>query len=130
MSEAKWFRLVSVNIGNGEGIYPCGDEVQTVEPWSPPDTFAGMSVPLLNDILTDIEAGTTDGNRYSDAANVIERAAWRVIVKHCPSKSEAAARQIVKLWVKSGLLMRRMYENPATRKQVNGLWIDHEKRPS
>jgi hypothetical protein len=130
MAEARWFKLVGVNIGNASELYPNGDEIQTVEPWAPPETFAGMSVPLLNDILTDIEAGTADGNRYTDGPNVIERAAWRVIVKHRPEKSEAAARQIIKLWLKSGLLTRRPYENPTTRKQVSGFWIDHEKRPS
>jgi hypothetical protein len=87
-------------------------------------------LPLLNDILTDIEAGTAAGDRYSDAPNVTDRAAWRVIIKHRPEKSEAAARQIIKLWVKSGLLMRRDYDSPTARKTFKGFWIDHEKRPS
>jgi hypothetical protein len=130
MTEAKWFRLIGVNIGNGAGIYPNGDEVQTVEPWSPPDTFEGLSTMLLNQILSDIDAGTPDGNRYTDAPKAIERAAWRVIIKHCPDKSEAAARKIIKTWSLSGLLTRKSYENPTTRKLVNGFWIDPTKRPS
>jgi hypothetical protein len=130
LTEAKWFRLVGVNIGNGSDIYPNGDEVQTVEPWAPPDTFAGTSSLQLNQALNDIDAGLPDGNRYTDAPNVIERAAWRVIEKHCPGKSEAACRQIIKLWVRSGLLIRRSYENPATRKPVKGFKVDNEKRPS
>ena len=35
--EAKWFRLVGVPLGNGNELYPNGDEVQTVEPWTPPE---------------------------------------------------------------------------------------------
>lgn len=130
LTEAKWFRLISVNIGNGAGIYPNGDDVQTVEPWSPPDTFAGLNDLMLNQILNDIDAGLPDSNRYTDAPNVIERAAWRVVEKHCPGKSEAACRQIIKLWVKSGLLIRRTYENKVTRKPAIGLWVDNGKRPS
>jgi hypothetical protein len=130
MTEAKWFRLVGINIGNGQGIYPRGDDVQAVSPWTPPDTFAGLSNLTLNQILNDIEAGTPDGNRYSDGPNVIDRAAWRVITKHCPSKSEGMARQMIKFWVKSGLLTRKTYDNPATRKAVIGLYVDNEKRPS
>jgi hypothetical protein len=61
MTEAKWFRLIGVNIGNGADIYPNGDEVQTVEPWAPPDTFAGTSTLMLNQILNDIEAGLDQG---------------------------------------------------------------------
>jgi AAA domain len=130
MSEAKWFRLVGVNLGNSSDVYPNGDEVQTVEPWSPPDTFAGMTNLMLNQILDNIEAGMSDGNRYSDAPNVLDRAAWRVIVKHCPGKPEGVAREIIKTWTKSGLLYREDYENLVTRKTVKGLRVDHGKRPS
>jgi hypothetical protein len=131
MADAKWFRLIGVNLGNGTALYPNGDSVQTVEVWTPPDSFAGMGSLLLNEILTDIDAGLPDGNRYSDAKNVSnERDAWRVIERHCPGKGEAAARLIVKAWVKSGLLMQKSYPNPATRKPVTGLYVDHEKRPT
>jgi hypothetical protein len=61
---------------------------------------------------------------------VTERAAWRVIEKHCAGKSEAARRQIIRLWLKSGLLIRRNYENKATRKSAIGFWVDDGKRPS
>jgi hypothetical protein len=129
-TDAKWFRLTGINIGNGTSMYPNGDDVQTVTPWSPPDTFAGMSKVLLNDILSDIEAGQPDGNRYSDGPNATTAAAWQVIVKHCPSKSEGLARAIIKAWVKTGLLIHRKYDNTTSRKSAIGLWIDNEKRPS
>jgi hypothetical protein len=130
MAQAKWFRLVGVDIGNGTELYPNGDQVQAIEPWTPPDIFAALSNLTINAILTDIDAGLRDGNRYTDAAKAVERAAWRVIVKHSPATSEAAARQIIRTWVVSGLLIRRSYENPATRKDVNGFWVDPVKRPS
>jgi hypothetical protein len=62
---AKWFRLVGVPLGNGAGLYPSGDEVQTVEVWMPPDTWQGISAHLANLILTDINAGMPEGVRYS-----------------------------------------------------------------
>ena len=34
---ARWFKLVGVELGNGTDEYPHGDNVQTVEPWTPPD---------------------------------------------------------------------------------------------
>jgi RecA-family ATPase len=36
--KATWFKLLGVRLNNGTDDYPNGDEVQTVEPWSPPDT--------------------------------------------------------------------------------------------
>src|SRR5206468_2093606 len=59
--DAKWFRLVGVPLSNGTDLYPHGDEVQTVEVWTPPDTWAGMNHHLLNQILNDIDAGLPDG---------------------------------------------------------------------
>lgn len=127
---AKWFKLVSVRLDNATDLYPNGDDIQTVEPWSPLGLFADISIPVLNTILDEIDAGLPDGNRFSDAPNVTDRAAWRVIEKHCPGKGEGPARQIIKTWLGSGLLVHHSYENPATRKPVKGLRVDPAKRPS
>ena len=81
-------------------------------------------------ILDDIDAGLPDGNRFSDAPKADERAAWRVIETHCPGKSEGPARQIVKTWLGSGLLVRKKYRNPVERKEINGLWVDNLRRPT
>lgn len=40
MSEATWFRLVGVPLGNVTERYPNGDNVQTVKPWTPPKAFS------------------------------------------------------------------------------------------
>ncbi len=130
-SEAKWFRLVGVNLGNATSLYPAGDNVQTVEPWSPPELFTDISVAAINTILTEIDAGLPDGNRYSDARNTAdERAAWSVIARHCPSKGKGPAGRIIKIWRESGLLVAKDYYNSRTRKDVSGLWVDNQKRPT
>jgi hypothetical protein len=129
LGATKWFRLIGVPLGNGNDIYPNGDDVQTVEPWTPPATFADLSVDLLNQILTAIDAGLADGNRYTDASKADERAAWKVIVERAPNKTEGQAREIIKMWVKNGVLARYEYDNPVTRKPVNGLRLDPSKRP-
>lgn len=129
-ADAKWYQLVGVKLGNATEAYPAGDEVQAIEIWTPPNVWAGLTHDTLNQILTDIEAGLPDGNRYSDAPKVDDRAAWRVVVKHYPDKSEGEARQVIKTWVKNGVLLRADYENPITRKPVKGLRVDSTKRPS
>jgi len=103
--------------------------VQTVEPWQPPETFADLSDDLQNRILDEINAGMKDGNRYTDAAQAADRAAWQVVKKHAPTKTEVQAREIVKTWVNGGQLVAREYTNPATRRKVRGLWVEPSKRP-
>jgi hypothetical protein len=50
---ATWFKLVSVNIGNATALYPNGDDVQTVVPWTPPDLWRDVDTDLLNRIVRD-----------------------------------------------------------------------------
>ena len=129
-ADAAWFRLVGVPLGNGGGIYPAGDEVQTVEPWQPPDTWAGLSHALLNTILDDIEAGLPTGSRYSSASNATDRAAWNAVAKRAPEKSEKQARQVIQAWLKSGALYIEEYDDPTARKKLQGLRVNALKRPS
>ncbi len=130
MSYAAGSAPPSVPLGNGNDLYPQGDEVQTVEVWTPPDAWDGLSSHLLNRILDEIDAGLPNGNRYSSASASTDRAAWRVICMHAPETSEAAARRIIKTWIKNGVLTSADCENPTTRKTVKGLQVVNAKRPT
>jgi hypothetical protein len=99
---ATWFRLIGVNLGNATEMYSAGDNVQTVERWAPPDTWADLSTAALNAALTEIDAGLANGQRYSDAGAARERAAWAVVQKHCPNKTEAQCREIIQTFGKAG----------------------------
>jgi hypothetical protein len=127
---ATWFRLVSVAIGNPSEIYPAGDEVQTVECWTPPETWGGLDAVLLNRILTAIDEGAGGGNFYTHSGPATDRAAWEVVCRLAPQKSEAQAREVISAWIKSGLLIKFDYVSPTTRKSVKGLKVDDEKRPT
>ncbi|MGY4601766.1 5S rRNA maturation endonuclease (ribonuclease M5) [Bradyrhizobium sp. USDA 4474] len=127
---ATWFKIIGVQLGNGTAEYPSGDEVQTVVPWNPPDTWAGLSSVALNAALTDIDAGLLNGQRYSDAPKASTRAAWRVVQKHCPDRSEMQCREIIKTWVRNGVLFNEPYDDPIERKARQGLRLDPEKQPS
>jgi hypothetical protein len=134
---AKWFKLVGVRLDNGTknedgtrgGDYPNGDEVQTVEPWTPPDVWADISNAAVNTILTEIDRGLDNGQRYTDASKATNRAAWKVVERHRPGKPEGQCREIIRTWVKNGLLVRKPYDDPIRREKVNGLHLDTTKRP-
>jgi hypothetical protein len=128
-AEVTWFKLVGVPLGNGNDEYPAGDEVQTVVPWHPPKTWAGLSSVQINAALTDIDAGMLNGQRFSVSGRATERAAWSVVNRHCPAKTEHQCREIVRAWIKSGLLYAEDYDDPVTRKPLKGLRVDNSKRP-
>jgi hypothetical protein len=129
-AQAQWFKLVGVELGNGNEIYPNGDTVQTVAQWTPPDLFVDLSVEVINRILDKIDAGLPDGERYSAAAAAKDRAAWKVVTDLAPHKEEGPAKRVIATWVKNGLLTVDEYRSGDDRKKVKGLYVDNSKRPT
>jgi len=120
--QAKWFNLIGVPIGNVSEMYPHGDNVQAVEPWTPPDVMGGMSDAEMEDILNRIEKGFPDGSRYTNSPSAKTRAAWKVVVEVIPEKNEQQAREIIKTWISKKVLEHRTYQNPKSYKEEEGLW--------
>jgi hypothetical protein len=128
-TKARWFKLVGVNLGNGTPVYPHGDNVQTAEQWTPPDTFEGIDIQTANRILDEIDRGLPGGVLYSNHNLAGERAALRVVQRYIPEKSDTQARAIVATWIKNGALYYDEYDDPNERKPRKGLRLNHEKRP-
>jgi hypothetical protein len=129
LMKARWFKLVSITLGNASVAYPEGDEVQAIERWEPPETWADAAPEALNAILDALAAGLPDGRRYSDHSKAKGREAWRVVQKHCPGKGEAQCREMIRQWIKAGVLVEKDYDDPAARKPRKGLFLDPGKRP-
>jgi hypothetical protein len=132
---ATWFKLVGVPLGNANDLYPNGDVVQTVEPWSPPKAWAGLDNAVLNRILDYIDEGLRDdsgqptGERYTDSSAAKKRAAWHVVQQFAPQKTEEQCRTIIREWVRNGVLLPEEYYSSGDRKTVSGLRVKAAKRP-
>jgi hypothetical protein len=129
-SGATWFRLVGVQLDNGNDIYPAGDNVQTVERWHPPETWGGVTTAQLNAVLTDIEAGMENGQRYTQGNRTVARSAWPIVQRHCPDRTEPQCREIIRTWLKNGVLDTFEYDDPVERKPLKGLSVCNAKRPT
>jgi hypothetical protein len=102
--------------------------VQTIERWIAPDLFGDLSSAILNTILDEIDQGLPGGELYSDHPKATDRAAWHVVAKHV-DRNEPQARQIIKEWVKNGLLHRCTFHDVEQRKDRQGLRVNAAKRP-
>jgi hypothetical protein len=127
--KAQWFKIVGVRLENATELYPNGDEVQTVEPWTPPAAFDGLDTGTCNRILDAIDAGLPDGERYSSAPRATTRAAWQAVERHPQGKPESQCREIIRQWLENGLLIVEIYHSKKDRKSVEGLRVDNAKRP-
>jgi hypothetical protein len=128
---AQWFKIVSVPLGNATALYPNGDRVQTVTPWTPPDTWDGISDNALSRILDDIDKGlpadpersVLAGGRYSSAPKASTRAAWPVVARYAPGQTEKQCRRIIAELMKHKRLVEKSYHDPNDRRVVKGLYL-------
>ena len=127
--KAQWFKIVGVRLENATELYPNGDEVQTVEPWTPPAAFDGLDTGTCNRILDAIDAG------FLTASGIVQRRAPRP-ARHgrrskdtTPGKPESQCREIIRQWLANGLLIVEIYHSKKDRKSVEGLRVDNAKRP-
>jgi hypothetical protein len=101
---AKWFRLVGVPLGNANATYPSGDEVQTVEPWTPVDPMTLVADEDLRDaVLTEI-GNAPPHALYTAHANSGERHVWQTFKRHLPEITKKQAEKIINAWIDDGLL--------------------------
>jgi hypothetical protein len=125
--QARWFRLVGEPIENGTAEYPNGDEVQTVELWTPPSVWRQLTSSTINQILDRIDEGLPgepQGRRYTAGASK-DRAAWIVVQEFCPELTDEQARFVVKTWLKNEVLKSTQYDDPKERKPRQGLRVGH-----
>jgi hypothetical protein len=131
--KASWYQLVSVSLGNATEQYPEGDHVQALEVWEPPDIWDDLHPDSIKRILDRIDAGMPDGNRYSGTKNAKKRAAWPIVVAEVPEITEAQAREVIKEWLRTGVLISKEYMKPSEghgSKPAEGLFVDPAKRPA
>jgi hypothetical protein len=128
LDRARWFQIVGVELGNSDALYK-GDNVQTVEPWTPPDEWDGIGNELLRRIVDDIgrgipadpDAGIVAGTRYSAHPRARARAAWPVVQRHAPDKNEIQCKAIIASLLRQRLIVENAYRDPARREMVSGL---------
>ncbi|WP_052389296.1 AAA family ATPase [Belnapia moabensis] len=127
--KARWFRLRSVNLGNGTPDYPEGDNVQAVESYQPAGVFSRLSDADVDEALAEIDrGGPGPGERYTDSAKGgATRWLGHYLVKRF-GMNETQAKAIVTTWLKNGLLVVRDYTDFRQRKTVSGLYVDRSKR--
>jgi hypothetical protein len=124
--ETVWFRLVPVDLGNGDLLAGIpSDSVQTFERWVPPSPWDGLSASMCVRILDALHAGPGGGEQYTlnRAGRSNTRWAGQVVVE-IGCKTEGQAHAILARWVADKAIVAGVYRSPATYKDVQGLTVD------
>lgn len=132
---ARWFRKVSVGIGNaGDGLPE--DEVGVLIPWSAPDPFNNIDVQAANYILNEIVIGVRndDGeptdNPYSPSNQGGSKRWVGLLLQRELKCSQKDAKKIIAKWIETGLLVEYMAPIPSSKgNNRECLKVDATKRP-
>ncbi len=109
-SKSDWYRLASVQLGNGIADDP-GDSVQVVLPWTPPDAFTGLTWEHLRDIQAKVATGTfRDSSQSPDWAGEAVAEVLGLDPGEAPKrtgKDVARIKSLLSTWVQIGALIVR-----------------------
>jgi hypothetical protein len=70
-----------------------------------------------------------DGERFSGTPSAKTRAAWRAVQAHAPDKTDNQCREIVRQWIKNGVLLEEIYDSPTRHERQRGLRVVNANRP-
>ena len=92
---------------------------------TPPITLADIAALFLaaTSVLRLINAGTSDGRRFSAAPQAKDRAAWRLVQTAVPSLTDKAAQGVISSWLRTKVLETRSYRDPIDRRHYPGLFV-------
>ena len=100
----KWFKIVGVPLGNNTPLYPNGDEVQTVEPWIPPQDNVEMSDEVRQRIIDAIDKGTPSGDIFTDSMAKTPRSVRHIFSAILPNTTDEQIKNLIPEWIEDGHL--------------------------
>jgi AAA domain len=129
-TKARWFKLEREDLGNATAAYPSGDKVATMTTWEAPSVWAKTTAASLNEALDSIAEGPQPGLFYTSTKRG-GGALWAgQVLVNILDVGESQAKQMISMWLKSGLLFEFEYDHPKYRRPATGLKVNDLRRPT
>lgn len=107
---------VPLHVVSGDTTFP--DTTPPINPADIPALFLAAT-----SVLRLINAGTSDGRRFSAAPQAKDRAAWRLVQTAVPGLTDKAAQAVIDSWLRNKVLETRSYRDPIDRRNYPGLFV-------
>lgn len=120
--KAIWFKLTSVELGNGTNEYPDGDSVAVSTSWCPRALFDGMAQDVLEAVFEALRA--IPHSPVKQAKNT-PWAGKPLMALGGRSKLEAS--EIIKAWIENGILIKGEYYHEESKNSVSCVNLDARK---
>jgi len=103
-SKAEWFKLESVDLGNGTEEFPLGDQVGVVTRWQWPDAFAGVTVADIPKVQAAVAIGRW--REHQKAKDWVGYAVAQALgLDASDKKQRAKIAAMLKQWIANGVLV-------------------------
>lgn len=119
--KSAWFKLVSVQLGNGTEEYPDGDNVGVATTWNARPMFEGMDCATLTAVFAALRETVHTHSKLSKS----NPWAGRPLVD-IGGRSEGEAAKIIKTWIDTGVLIKSTYKN-RDKNEVTKVDLDEAK---
>jgi hypothetical protein len=114
---------VPLHVVSADTTYP--DTTPPITPADIPALFLAAT-----SVLRLINAGTSDGRRFSAAPQAKDRAAWRLVQTAVPSLTDKVAQEVISSWLQTRVLETRSFRDPIDRRNYPGLFVLPLKEPA
>ncbi|WP_375249273.1 AAA family ATPase [Sphingomonas sp.] len=128
--DAEWYRMASVDLGNGEGI-GAGDNIGVVARWTPPDTFDGVTTEHLRQVQRDVDAG--EWRKSDQSPEWVGQVVARVLELDLNKITDKArVKRLLREWTTNGMLVEETRKDGRGNARpfiVVGRWADDHSTP-
>jgi hypothetical protein len=130
IDETEWFERQEITLDNAGAPEEPADRVAVAWPWEPPSIWE-HDPSVLRSVLDVIDKGPSPGVLYSPSRRGKANDRWvgNVLIADL-NLSDEQAKQMIKAWLDSGLLISALYHDHGQRKEVPGVRVDFSKTPS
>jgi len=124
--KADWFRLESVELGNGVGNCS-GDNIAVAVPWALPDAFDGVKERDLYAVQMLVSQGNyrSDAQAHDWCGNAVAQ-----VLGLNAERDKARIKRLLKTWIANGVLVVETRKEPKTSKQKSYVAVGEWATPS
>lgn len=116
LGERRWFKIVSLDLGNGTKLHPKGDNVGVVTTWTPPNPLDGVTGADFERAAKEIRSGNWKEN--IQAKDWVGKPIAKSLGLNLTIKADKAkVRGLIDIWVKAASLAIVEETDPESRKK-------------
>jgi hypothetical protein len=120
--KSTWFKLESVELGNGTEDYPAGDNMGVATTWCPRPMFEGMDATVLRAVFQELRTNPHSPNRQARNTPWAGKALMEI-----GGRTEIEATKIIAAWLESETITKGEYYHGASKHSVAKIDLDEAK---